>query len=108
MRDLSLNPVGVALALERRAAQLAALTARMKPGQDPKALIDQEATARRVFFGDKRDLMVQMQRWSGDKLERLVPRLADLHRTLLTNSQAAELLLSQALAQIARVAAARR
>ena len=108
MREVGLNPVGVALALERRAAQLAALTARLQPGQDPANLVESEAKARRVFFGDKRALIEQLQRWPGNKLERLVPRLAELHRTLLTNSQAAELLLSQSLAMIARVAAARR
>lgn len=107
LREMSLNPVGVALALERRAAQLAVLAARKGPGGDIGAFIQAEATARRVFFGDKRDLQNQMRRWPGEKLERLVPRLTQLHRTLLANSQSADLLLSQALADIARVALAR-
>ena len=41
------------------------------------------------------------------RLDRLIPRLAELHRTLLANSQAAELLLTQELAEIARYAAKR-
>ena len=56
---------------------------------------------------DRRDLAVQLERWRADRLERLVRRLADLHRALLANSQAAELLLAQELAAIARYASAR-
>ena len=39
--------------------------------------------------------------------EGLVAKLMELHRALLTNSQNAELLLSQGLAEITRVAAVR-
>lgn len=104
MQDVGLNPVGVALALERRAAQLASLAAKLEPGGDINALLDRQ----RVFFRDKRDLNVQLRRWPSNKLERLVPRLAKLHVALLGNSQSAELLLSQSLTQIARFAAPRR
>lgn len=104
MREVSLNPVGLALALERRAAQLATLSSRLRPGDD----IMQFLKAERVFFREHREIADQLRRWSGGKLERLVPRLADLHRTLLANSQNAELLLAQELTQIARYAAARR
>lgn len=104
MREVSLNPVGVALAMERRAAQLASLSARHRPGEDMKSFLN----ASGVFFKEHREVGEQLQRWSGGKLERLVPRLADLHRSLLANSQTAELLLAQELTQIARFAAARR
>ena len=43
----------------------------------------------------------------GAGLDRLIPRLVQLHRTLLANSQIAELLLAQELAEIARFAAKR-
>ncbi|TIX48991.1 DNA polymerase III subunit delta [Alteraurantiacibacter aquimixticola] len=104
MSEVGLNAVGVALALERRAAQLAGLAAKLQPGEDINALLDRQ----RVFFRDKRDLGVQLRRWPAHKLERLVPRLAELHRSLLSNSQTADLLLAQTLTQIARVAASRR
>ncbi len=104
MREMGLNPVGVALALERRAAQLASLAAKMQPGDDINALLDRQ----RVFFRDKRDLNVQLRRWNARKLDRLVARLAELHRSLLANSQMGELLLAQSLTQIARYAAPRR
>lgn len=104
LREVSLNPVGVALALERRAAQLAVLASRLRPGEDMKQFL----SANGVFWKDHREVIEQLQRWSGGKLERLVPRLAELHRALLGNSQMAELILSQELAQIARYAAARR
>lgn len=104
LREVGLNPVGVALALERRVAQIGALWARHEPGGDISALLERQ----RVFFKDRRDLTTQMQAWPPAKLERLVPRLADLHRALMANSQSAELILAQSLTQIARVAAARR
>jgi len=108
MRELSLNPVGVLLAMERRAAQLAGLSARLGPRGDVQGLLEEETRARRVFFRDKRDLSDQLRRWRGRKLERLGVRLAELHRSLLANNQSAELLLAQGLAEIARAAAARR
>lgn len=107
MRELGLNPVGLLLAFERRAAQLAQLAARLGPRGDVTALIDSEAAARRVFWKDKRDLAQQLGRWRGKRLARLIARLGELHRALLANSQNAELLLAQGLAEIARAAAAR-
>lgn len=108
MRELELNPVAVLLAMERRAAQLAGLTARLATSSGIGALLESEQKARRVFWRDKDDLALQMQRWDARKLDRLVHRLADLHRRLLTNSQAAELLLAQELTEITRFAAPRR
>lgn len=104
MREIPLNPVGVALALERRAAQIAGLAARMRPGEDIARLLESQ----RVFFRERRDVERQMRQWPGAKLERLVPRLTELHRALLANSQTAELLLAHELTRIAKVAAARR
>lgn len=106
MRDLSLNPVGLLLAFERRTAQLAALAAKLGPGGDVAALLESETRARRIFFRDKRDLAMQLRRWQGRRLERLVQRLMALHRALLSNNQATEVLLAQELAEIARAAAA--
>ena len=108
MRDLSLNPVGLLLALERRAAQLAQLSVRLGGGSDIAGLIEAETRARRVFFRDKRDLTNQLRRWQGHRLERLVGRLMALHAALLANNQTAELLLAQGLAEITRAAAPRR
>lgn len=108
LRELSLNPVGVALALERRAAQLAQLAARLGPARDIDQLLESEQKARRIFFRDRRDLAKQLRQWNGRKLERLVRRLTALHQSLLANSQASELLLAQELSDIARYAAARR
>ena len=103
MRELGLNPVGLALAFERRTAQLAQLAAQLGPRGDVSALIASEAAARRIFWKDKSDLEAQLRRWRGKRLERLVDRLMRLHRALLGNSQNAELLLAQELLEIARV-----
>ncbi|MAK99474.1 MAG: DNA polymerase III subunit delta [Erythrobacteraceae bacterium] len=105
LRTLALNPVGVALAFERRAAQLAQLSARMRPGEDLGSFIDAQKRARRIFFKDERDISQQLGIWRGRRLDRLVSRLTALHQALLANSQQAELLLSQEIAWIAREAA---
>lgn len=107
MRELGLSPVGLLLAFERRAAQLAQLAGKLGPRGNPVELVDAEAAARRVFWKDKRDLIAQLRIWRGRKLARLVDRLVELHRALLANSQTAELLLAQGLAEIARAAAPR-
>lgn len=105
MRELGMNPVGLLLALERRAAQLAGLAAKLGPRDDVAALVKAEVAARRVFFKEERDVANQLRKWRGRRLERLVDRLMALHRALLTNSQDAELLLAQGLAEVTRAAA---
>jgi len=102
MRELGLNPVGLLLAVERRVAQLAGLAARLDGRGNVRSLLEAEKAARRVFWKDERDLATQLSRWRGRRLERLVSRIAALHRDLLANSHSAELLLAQGLAEIAR------
>ncbi len=115
MRELGLNPVGVVLALERRAAMLAQLAAQLGPRGSVDQL-DRGAEMRLgIFFKEKRDIGQQFKRWMQpaarasreSRLDRLVPRLTELHRLLLSNSAAAELLLAQELTQITRFAAKR-
>lgn len=108
MRELGMNPVGLLLAVERRAAQLAQLAARLGPRDDVAALVKAEVAARRIFFKEERDIAAQLRRWRGRRLERLVDKLTQLHRALLTNSQDAELLLAHGLAEIAGAAARQR
>jgi DNA polymerase-3 subunit delta len=100
MRELGLNPVSVTLALERRAAQLAQLSARHRPGTDVEAMLESE----RVFFRDRADLAAQLNRWSGARLERLVSNLTQLHRALLGNSSMADLILADSLVRMTRAA----
>lgn len=107
-RELGINPVAVLLAMERRTAQLAALAAKLGPRGDVEALVDVERNARRVFYKDAGAIKAQLARWRGQRLARLVERLAGLHHALLSNSADAELLLAQGMAEIARAASARR
>jgi DNA polymerase-3 subunit delta len=100
-----INPVGLLMAFERRAVQLAGLAARAGPGSNLNGFLDSEIQARRVFFRDKPDLLLQLHKWRGPKIERLLTRLAGLHRALLADSAGAQLRMSQALVEIARVAA---
>jgi DNA polymerase-3 subunit delta len=106
MRELSLNPVGVLLAFERRAAQLGQLAARFGHRGRVKDFIEGEKRARRIFWRDAADLEKQLAIWRGERLDRLVRRLADAHRALLSNSAAAETLLAQELSEITRKARA--
>ena len=100
-----INPVGLLLAFERRAVQLAQLAARMGPGGNVQTFIEHEAQAKRIFFKDKGDLMLQLHKWRGARLERLLRRLAALHCAMLNDSVGAQLRLQQALAELARAAA---
>ncbi len=104
MRELSLNPVGVLLAFERRAAQLAQLAARLSHRGRLDDFIESERRARQIFWRDAADLKTQLKLWQGERLDRLVRRLAETHRALLSNSPAAEILLAQELSEIARKA----
>lgn len=104
LRELSLNPVGVLLAVERRTAQLAQLAARLGRG-NLRQFIAAESQARRIFFKEVRDIEVQLGIWRGERLSRLIDRLTALHRSLIGNSQMAEVLLVQGLTDIALQAA---
>lgn len=106
LRELGLNPVGLLLAFERRAALLAGLNARLGRSSDVSAFLRAEAGARRVFWKDQPALTVQLKIWRGVRLERLVARLVGLHQALMTNSQDAQLLLLDGLTAITRTAAA--
>jgi DNA polymerase-3 subunit delta len=108
MRELSLNPVGVLLAFERRAAQLAQLAARCGTRGNVADFVESERRAGRVFWRDAADLKAQLSFWRGRQLDRLVRRLAATHRALLTNSSSADTLLVHELSEIARKSMSRR
>ncbi|SFO86533.1 DNA polymerase III subunit delta [Qipengyuania nanhaisediminis] len=106
MKQVGLNPVGTLLAIERRAAQLARISAAL--GNRRYQDLDKGQKARLgIFWKEERDIADQVNRWRGPKLDRLTNGLTKLHRDLLSNSQAAELLLAQGLTNLARLAARR-
>lgn len=104
LRELGLNPVGLLLAFERRAAQLAGLHARFGRGADIDGFLKAEAGARRIFWKDQAVLATQLRIWRGLRLERLVARLIALHQKLLANSRDSELLLADGLLTLTRIA----
>lgn len=107
MREHGLNAVGVLLAVERRAAQLMQISAQLGARGSLDGL-DRGAKARLgIFWRDERDIRDQLSCWHRRKLERLGPKLMQLHRDLLKNSQAADMLLAQGLTEIARFASRR-
>ena len=102
-----MNPVGVLLAVERRAAQLAQITSQLGPRGSLDGL-DRGTKARLgIFWKEEREIQEQLRSWHRRKLDRLGPKLMQLHKDLLGNSQSAELLLAQGLTEIARFAARR-
>lgn len=105
IREQGINPVGLVLALERRATQLVQLAGRLEGRGDINAFMQQESDARRVFFRDRADLTQQLKRWRGVRLVRLCERLVLLHRTLISDNRNGDLALAQGLAEIARAAA---
>lgn len=107
MREQGMNPVGLLLAVERRAAQLAQISAKLGPRGSLDDLGRGEKAQLGIFFREERDMRTQLKAWHRRKLERLGPRLIEIHRSLLANSQAAETLLAQGLVDIARFAARR-
>ena len=107
MRDLSMNAVGLLLAVERRAAQLSRIDARLSQGGSLSGMSRGEKAALGLFR-EEAEISDQARRWRGARLARLVEKLAELHRTMLTNSRDAELLLAQGLTEIARAAAGKR
>ncbi len=115
MREHNINPVKLLLAIERRAAQLAQIAAKIGPGGSLDRLSHGEAAQLGIFFREKAAIRHQHACWSRPvargssetRLDRLIPRLVALHRRLLTNSQSAELLLAHDLTEIARFAAKR-
>lgn len=107
VKELGLNPVGLVLALERRAAQLVQISARLGPRGSFDDLGRGEKAQLGIFWKEEREIRQQLTAWQQGKLDRLVSRLVALHRSLISNSQAAELLLTHDLAEIARFAAKR-
>ena len=107
MREHGMNPVGLLLAVERRAAQLAQITAKLGTRGSLDDLGRGEKAQLGIFFREEREIRNQLKCWHRRKLERLGPRLIELHRSLLSNSQASETLLSQGLTEISRFASRR-
>ncbi|MFD2580302.1 hypothetical protein ACFSTD_20480 [Novosphingobium colocasiae] len=107
MRESGMNPVGLLLAFERRAAQLAALASRLMPGMDLGNFLRGEAAARRIFLegpaGDRRavaNLARESTRTAGPASYCTAPK------KLLSSSQDSELLLAEGLVHIGRTACA--
>ena len=101
--------------MERRAAQLAQISAKLGTRGSIDNLGRGEKAQLGIFWKDERDIRQQLSVWqrpvgrgsNATRLDRLIPRLVALHQSLLANSQTAELLLTQDLTEIARFAAKR-
>lgn len=104
MEALGSNAVGVLLAVERRAAQLVPL-ARAAGEVGIDSALEAAQRTRAIFWRDRPDFKRQLACWRPEALDRLVERLALLHRRMLNDNAAAPLLLAAELSAIARAAA---
>lgn len=104
MREVSMNPVGLLLAFERRASQLARIASALGPRGNLTSMGRGEKAALGVFWKEERNIIDQLRCWPPAKMSRLVERLMELHRSLMANNQGAELLLANELTAIARFA----
>ncbi len=107
IRDLGLNPVGLVLALERRAVQLARIRTRVGPHGRMQTLGRGEKAQLGIFWKDEAVIERQLVHWDADRLSRLGKRCVAVHRRLLADNRAAELMITHELAEIARYAAKR-
>ena len=107
MREVGINAVGVLLALERRAATLARVAARLGPRGQLSSLQFGEKMALGVYKSDEAAIARQTGYWRGARLDRLVERLALLHREMMFDTASAPIRLAQALAAITRRSASR-
>jgi DNA polymerase-3 subunit delta len=106
MGDKGLNAVGLLLAFERRVAQLVQLAARLGNRRDVRALLDEEKNARRVMWKDVPIWPCNCRNGAAMILKNWREGWPNAPRAAW--QQSAELLLAQALAQIANSAARRR
>lgn len=100
-----INAVGLTMAMERRVARLMAVAARLGDSSDISGFVERELQARRIWKGESKGMARQLRAWRGGGLVRLGERLIELHEQLIFNSQSADLMLAQALLDIARRAA---
>ena len=107
MKELRINPVGLLLAVERRAVQLVKIVAALGPGGSIDRLDRGQQARLGIFWRDARDIREQLKHWPRVRLDRLIQRLTQIHRDLLANSQFADTLLAQELVEITRYAAKR-
>ncbi len=99
------SEVGLVLALQRRAIQLAGLAAKMGQKSNIIDFVDGEARRGPIFWKEKADYVRQLRSWRGPGLARLNERLIGLHRNMLKNSQSGSQLLRTELTEITRAAA---
>ncbi len=104
--EAGISEVGLVLALQRRAVQLAQLAGKMGRGGDIHAFVENESRRGPIFWKEKPDYVRQLSRWRGPALARLSERLIDLHGRMMMNSQSGSQLLRQELTEITRAAAA--
>ena len=106
--EAGISEVGLVLALERRAVQLAGLARDMGPGGNVRQFVDQKSQRGPIFWKEKDDYVRQLSCWRGPALARLNERLIKLHGDMMRSSQSSSQLLQMELTEIARAAASMR
>lgn len=106
MGAAGISEVGLVLALQRRAVQLAGLASKMGNNANIASFVDAESRRGPIFWKEKPDYVRQLGSWRPAALARLNERLIELHRNMMQSSQSTSQLLRNELTEIARAAAA--
>ncbi len=102
-RQMGVDAIRITRALQRRAAVLSSLRAKVDDGASPDAVV--RATPS-IFFMDRTAITDQLGRWTSAKLAGLGGHLIEIERQLMTvKPELGTALLGQELSRIARMAA---
>ena len=97
LNDGSLQPILLLRALEARAVKLGQIHTAIRAGQDSDKAIQYAG----IFYKEKSNVQMQLQRWRPAAVARLTERLIDLHGRMMQSSQDAIRLLTQECTAIA-------
>lgn len=102
-RTIGIEPIRVVRSLQRRAALLAGLRAKMDGGANAGALV---RATKSIFWKEQDEHVRQLQRWTSARLAGLMGHLLDLEKKLMAlGAELGVVLLEEELARISRAAA---
>jgi DNA polymerase III subunit delta len=102
-RTLGIEPIRIVRSLQRRAALLAGLRAKVDGGANPGALV---RATKSIFWKEQDEHARQLQRWTSPRLAGLMGHLLDLEKRLMAlGGELGPVLLEEELARISRAAA---
>ena len=110
MAEMGMAEVAILLLLQRQVVKLAGLAARLGNDRNIGQFVENEARARRVFFGEKNAVKTQLAIWNAPLLHRLSERLLNLQQDIMAAGTRpdSQMLVEHELITIAQLAARRK